>query len=123
VRRGRVAALIALAAAPACAIALGVQNDPKLVTATICACDPWHGIPACQSDLDARLNGANEADRAAWLQNFAASCSKTCDDMKPCFYTPPGCVQTGNACTADAECCTYKPDASPCMGAPDGLCK
>jgi hypothetical protein len=125
VRAARAAALVGLAAAPACAIALGVQSDPKVVAETICACDEWHDIPSCRDDLEARLAGAPASERASWLQTFAASCSKTCADMHACFYTSPGCVQSGNACTADPECCSYPsfpPDAGVCKGHND-LCQ
>ena len=95
--------------APACAIALGVQDDPTVASATICGCDEFRKtLPAtCATDIEARLSGALPADRTAWLQYFATECMSSCPKMAKCFYRAPACVASENPCSVPAECCSF----------------
>jgi hypothetical protein len=109
----------------ACALALGVQNDPNRAAALLCACDPFFSnLPTCQHDLEARLAGAQADARAHWLEDFGTKCMSSCPAMPTCFYEPPACVDKGNTCALALECCSFYPGND--QGACDlshGVCK
>jgi hypothetical protein len=101
----------------ACAIALGVQDDPNQAAAVLCGCDPFFsGLPTCQRDLEARLEGASPDVRTQWLQDFGTKCMSSCPAMPTCFYEAPACVPAKNPCAHALECCSFYPgnDAGAC---------
>jgi hypothetical protein len=102
----------------ACALALGVQDDPSQAAAVLCACDPFFsGLSTCQGDLEARLEAAPATVRAQWLQDFGTKCMSSCPAMPTCFYEPPACVAQGQPCMHALECCSYSPgnDQGACL--------
>jgi hypothetical protein len=119
-RRGLVLAGVA-AIGPACAIALGVEDDPSLAAAVLCGCDPFTDLPACQPGLEARIERATPDLRARWLQDFGTKCKSSCPAMPTCFYEAPACVHSGDNCADSRECCSFYPDGD--AGAcDDGVC-
>jgi hypothetical protein len=113
-----------LVALPACALALGVQNDPTVAIAQLCECPEINATiepDNCESTLETRLSLAPSGTRADWLSKYASSCTK-CAKAAECFYEPPTCVGSTNACARAEECCSYqqKPDPNACDS---GICE
>ncbi len=122
-RLAALASLAALVVLPACALALGVQDDPMVAAHDMCMCPEIQVIEKndCQSLLETRLALTTPDVRAAWLQTYATSCTN-CADAPTCFYQAPTCVGPTNACTSSPECCSYHPisNRKACTG---GFCR
>jgi hypothetical protein len=102
-----VAALVPL---PACAIVLGVQDQPTDVVSQICTCNDFAKLLAvgadCATTLGNRLNLAPADVRANWLQTYSTADCTLCNNAHICFYTAPACVPSGNPCMGPTECCS-----------------
>jgi hypothetical protein len=95
---------------PACALVLGVQNEPTDVVASICACNQiaqYLAVGAdCSMTLGERLSLAPADVRANWLETYSNADCSLCKNAHICFYTAPACVPKGNPCSGAPECCS-----------------
>jgi hypothetical protein len=110
---------------PACAIVLGVQDQPTDVVASICGCNQlaqYFAVGAdCNTTLSNRLSLAPADVRANWLMTYATADCSLCKNAHICFYTAPACVPSGNPCTVSSECCSAV--KSPLLACSHGACQ
>ncbi len=92
----------------ACAAALGLGGSTTDVADAMCHCDELGFLVMenrCQDYIEGQLESASDADRAAWLEAYAAGCT-SCPKVLDCYYRAPVCATT--TCIKPNDCCGYR---------------
>lgn len=124
-------ALVASAAAGACADLAGGDEVERSVTQIVCDC---HGkVPGveafaddCEEQAGRNLAAADESARADYLEFFEKnSCgeARLCADvLGECLDHPAVCASTGEACSTSAICCGRSGGAGCCHEGGSPVC-